>query len=76
MDYRDPKQVTEFADSMFISYPIILGTPKIAAQVGKIEGLPTTYLFNPQGKIVAYQVGALTKASVEKYINSKPTVKK
>ena len=76
MDYRDPKQVTEFADSMFISYPIVLGTPKIAAQVGKIEGLPTTYLFNPEGKIVAYQVGALTKTSVEKYINSKPTVKK
>lgn len=76
MDYRDPKQVIEFADSMFISYPIVLGTPKIAAQVGQVQGLPTTYLFNPEGKIVAYQVGALTKEAVENYINGKKSVKK
>lgn len=74
MDYRDPKQVTDFADSMFITYPIVLGNATIAAQVGKVEGLPTTYLYNPEGKMVAYQVGALTKAAVEKYINGKKPV--
>lgn len=74
MDYRDPKQVIEFADSMFITYPIVLGNAKIAAQVGKVEGLPTSYLYNPEGKLVAYQVGALTTAAVEKYINSKKSV--
>ena len=76
MDYRDPKQVTEFADSMFISYPIVLGNAKIASQIGQVQGLPTTYLYNPEGKIVAYQVGALTKAAVESYINGKKSVKK
>lgn len=76
MDYRDPKQVTEFADSMFISYPIVLGDANIAAQIGEVQGLPTSYLFNPEGKIVAYQVGALTKAAVEKYINAKKPTKK
>ncbi|BBP01068.1 TlpA disulfide reductase family protein [Sulfuriferula nivalis] len=76
MEYQDPKQVIDFADSMFISYPIVLGTPRIASQIGQVEGLPTTYLFNPEGKIVAYQVGALTKEAVEKYINGKKPVKK
>lgn len=76
MDYRDPKQVTEFADSMFISYPIVLGNANIASQIGEVQGLPTSYLYNPEGKIVAYQVGALTKAAVEKYINGKKPVKK
>jgi len=33
--------------------------------------LPTTYLFNPEGKMVAHQVGALTRESVEGFINSK-----
>jgi len=33
--------------------------------------LPTTYLYNPQGKIVAFNVGALTKKAVESYIASK-----
>lgn len=71
MDYRDPKSVVEFADSMFISYPIVLGTPKIADQIGPIRGLPMTYLYNPQGKIVANNVGALTRQAVESYIAAK-----
>ena len=72
MDYRDPKAVVDFADSMFVTYPIVLGTPKIADQIGPIRGLPMTYLYNPQGKIVANNVGALTRQAVESYIAAKP----
>ncbi|BCB28068.1 hypothetical protein SKTS_29540 [Sulfurimicrobium lacus] len=71
LDYRSPQQVKEFADQMFITYPIILGTYESAAQVGAVNGLPTTYLFNPQGKIVAYNVGALTRKAIENYIKAK-----
>ena len=71
MDYNDAKQVTDFANSLHINYPIVLGNDQIAAQVGEIQGLPTSYLYNPAGKIVAYQVGALSKAAVEQYINNK-----
>ncbi|HET9113684.1 MAG TPA: TlpA disulfide reductase family protein [Burkholderiales bacterium] len=76
MDYRDPKQVVNFARSMHINYPIVLGNSDLAAQVGEIQGLPTSYLFNPSGQIVAYQLGALTKSAVENYINSKNAAKK
>ena len=76
MDYQSPKQVLDFADGMFISYPIVLGTSKIAAQFGPLQGLPTTYLYNPEGKRVAYQVGGITQQAVEQYINSKSTAKK
>lgn len=71
MDYRDPKDVLQFADQLMVSYPIILGDRKIAAQIGTISGLPTTYLYNPQGKMVAYNVGALTRQAVERYIANK-----
>ena len=71
MDYKDPKQVLQFADQMMVSYPIILGDHKMAAQIGTIPGLPTTYLYNPEGKMVAYNVGALTKEAVERYISKK-----
>ncbi len=71
MDYRDPKAVLEFSDQMMVTYPIILGDQKVAAQVGTIPGLPTTYLYNPQGKVVAYNVGALTREAVERYIRAK-----
>ncbi len=71
MDYQSPKYVVEFADSLFVTYPIVLGNSKIAAQIGSIQGLPTTYLFNPQGKMVAHNVGALTRKAVESYIAAK-----
>ena len=71
MDYRDPKQVLQFADQMMISYPMVLGNHKLAAQVGSVSGLPTTYLYNPQGKQVAYNVGAITRDAIERYIRGK-----
>ncbi len=71
MDYQDPKKVLSFAQSEGINYPIILGDDKVAAQIGEIKGLPTTYLYNPQGKMVAYNVGALTREAVETYIAEK-----
>jgi len=70
-DYRNAKQVTDFADGMLISYPIVLGTPQVINQIGPVSGLPTTYLYNPDGKMVAQQVGAITRAAVESYIASK-----
>lgn len=71
MDYQNPKQVIEFADSMFVTYPIVLGTPKSAAQVGPVRGLPMTYLYNPEGKLVAHNVGPLTRAQIESFIDKK-----
>jgi len=71
MDYQNPKQVLDFADGMFISYPIVLGDQKMARQIGPVEGLPTTYLYNPQGKMVAQNVGAVTRAAIESFIAGK-----
>lgn len=71
VDYQNPKQVIEFANNMFITYPIVLGNAKINAQIGQIRGLPTTYLYNPEGKLVASNVGVLTRDAVEKYISKK-----
>lgn len=72
MDYRSAKQVTDFAEGLFVDYPIVLGTPEIVRQIGPVQGLPTTYLYNPNGKMVAQQVGLITRSAVESYIASKP----
>lgn len=71
LEYKDPKQVTDFADGLLVTYPIVLGNPKIVNQIGPMQGLPTTYLFNPEGKMVAQQVGAITREAVESYIGKK-----
>lgn len=72
MDYRNAKQVTDFADGLLVDYPIVLGTPGVVSQIGPVQGLPTTYLYNTEGKMVAQQVGLITRAAVEGYIASKP----
>ena len=71
MEYRDPEYVKQFADQMFVSFPIVLGNERIAAQIGKVPGLPTTYLYDPNGNLAAYNVGALTREAVERYIDQK-----
>lgn len=69
MDYKDPNYVISFADDLLVTFPIVLGDQKIAAQFGRISGLPTTYLFSPQGNLAAQNVGALTRQAVERYID-------
>ena len=71
MDYRNAKQVTDFAEGLLVEYPIVLGNPQVVRQIGPVQGLPTTYLFNPEGKMVAQQVGLITRAAVEQYIAGK-----
>ncbi|MEO1767055.1 TlpA family protein disulfide reductase [Thiobacter aerophilum] len=71
MDWRDPEYVKKFADDLFVTFPIVLGNPQIAGQIGQVQGLPTTYLYDPEGRLAAYNVGALTRAAVESYIARK-----
>jgi thiol-disulfide isomerase/thioredoxin len=67
--------VVEFVAKKKISYPIVFGDYDLASQVGDVEALPTTYLYDPTGKLVSYQQGMVTRTSVESYIKSK-TVRK
>ncbi len=69
LDYQDRRQVMQFAEQMMISYPIVLGNYHLAAQIGPIRGLPTSYLYNPQGKLVAQRLGPLTREDVERFIH-------
>jgi len=70
MQYQDTGAVLRFAESMFVSYPIVLGNPAIAGQIGKVEGLPTTFLFDPQGRLALRHLGPLTRKGVERYLQS------
>ncbi len=65
------KSVREFVAKQRVSYPVVFGDYDMAEQVGEVEALPTSYLYNPQGKLVSYQEGLLTRSSVEAYIKNK-----
>jgi thiol-disulfide isomerase/thioredoxin len=65
------ESVVEFVAKKKVSYPIVFGNYDMAAQVGEVEALPTSYLYDPAGRLVSYQQGMVTKTSVESYIKSK-----
>ena len=65
------ESVVEFVAKKKVSYPVVFGNYDMAAQVGEVEALPTSYLYDPTGKLVSYQQGMVTKDTVESYIKSK-----
>lgn len=71
MDSGSNRKVADFAQAHGISYPVVMGNRKITAQIGAVEVLPVSYLYNPKGEQVSYQAGEVTRASVEAYINKK-----
>jgi hypothetical protein len=65
-DYKDVSEVKAYVDDMLMSYPIILGDDAVAAQIGKMDVLPTTFIYNPQGKLVKIKRGVITREFIEK----------
>jgi peroxiredoxin len=65
MQYKTRKEVADFVDDMLMSYPIVLGDKSVTDQLGKDEILPTTFVFNPQGRLVDTKRGVITREYVE-----------
>jgi thiol-disulfide isomerase/thioredoxin len=71
--YAKKHEVIAFADDYLIDFPVLLSDSSITQIIGlgRLEGLPTTYLFNPDGEVVGTQVGGITKKILEDFINKK-----
>jgi len=68
MEDIDPQLLRDFVDEQMISYPVFHAEPAVNTVLGPVNGLPTSYLISPQGKIVAQQVGPLTAESLMSFI--------
>lgn len=71
VDYKNADQIRRFADDNLISYPLVLGEERVIEQFGSADVLPTSYLYNPQGKLVKMHHGLITRAIIEKIISGK-----
>lgn len=69
--YAKKDEVIAFSDDYFIDFPILLSDATITEKLGlgRLEGLPTTFIFDPEGIVVGTQVGAVTKKILEDFIN-------
>ncbi|MFW5431989.1 MAG: TlpA disulfide reductase family protein [Methylophilaceae bacterium] len=60
-DYETTKEVATYVDDMLMSYPIVLGDESVSKQIGSASALPTTYIYNPRGKLVKVKRGLVTR---------------
>ncbi len=65
----DKQQILDFLDENFISYPNFMVGPVAESPLGRIPGLPTTFVITPQGELVARQVGGVTREMIENFID-------
>jgi peroxiredoxin len=70
MERIEKPRLKAFVDEQFLSYPILIAEPAAQTELGRVPGLPTSFLVNPEGELVARQVGPLTMKDIESFIDT------
>jgi len=66
LDEGGPQVVRDFVDDNLISYPVVLGDEKTVQQFGSADVLPTTYIYDPQGRLVKIHRGLITRNYIDR----------
>ena len=62
------RELKEFVAKHQIRYPVLRTVPVRKTPLGPVPALPTTYIIDPAGKVVAGEVGLVTQQNLEDYI--------
>lgn len=68
--YRARQNVTEIEHEAHLNYPVVMGNEDIASAFGSMRGLPTSYLYAPDGKLVAKYDGPAPIADIESRLDA------
>jgi peroxiredoxin len=69
------EQLKSFVEKQSIPYPVLRSEPVPVTALGKVPALPTTYIIDPDGKVVAGEVGLVSRQNLEDYIAVKKAEK-
>ncbi|MEK8088606.1 TlpA disulfide reductase family protein [Thermithiobacillus plumbiphilus] len=64
----DPGEVKEFVRMFEVNYPVAYGNQVVSRKYGKVRGLPTTFFIDAKGRIVGDQIGIVTPAQLEQFV--------
>ncbi len=64
-------RLKKFVAEQGITYPVLRSVPIPVTAIGKVPALPATYIIDPTGKVVAGNVGLITRQDLEDYISKK-----
>lgn len=68
LDWDDEKQLKAFAKKVGHTYPLVLGNDASEKTFGKVKGLPTTIVYDPNGKIAYQKTGTVTRELLARII--------
>ena len=68
MEDIERSKLEAFVDDYLISYPVMPLPAKARTPFGRILGLPTTFLIDPEGRPVARQDGPVSAEMIEKFM--------
>ena len=70
MDDGPPEGVKQFADKIGMNYPIVMGSDELSEEYGGIPALPTSFIVDPEGRVVQKHVGLYPKEVYENEIRA------
>ena len=62
-----PDRVRAFVEEFGLTFTVLLDEMGTVAQQYRVRGIPASFFVNRQGAIVAIQMGAMTRETIEKY---------
>ena len=68
LDQQGFSVVTPFVQRMRIDYPVVIGDRNVVAAYGNFQAIPTTFVVDKKGNIVAEHTGSMTKEQFEQVI--------
>lgn len=66
----EAEEVAAFAEEYLVGYPLLLADADMieAFGAGPLPGMPTTFVYTPEGELVAMQTGMITQEIIEAFI--------
>ena len=68
-------ELKAFVAEQSIPYPVLRSAPVRVTALGKVPALPTTYIIDPAGKVVAGEIGLVSRQGLEDFIAGKKAEK-
>lgn len=69
IEHISRSRLEAFLDDYFITYSIFVSPPTQKSELGLIPGLPTTFMVSPEGKVMARQIGPVTRDMLEQFMD-------
>lgn len=66
LDYESKREVLKLAESLLVTYPIVVDHRAAKSQFGVIKGLPSSWIYDPNGHLVKKHLGKLSARQLAK----------